>query len=206
HGAPRPCPPAPTLSERVREGEAQAHHAWPIRAGAIGGVGLLQTPLVLRRCHHFKRWLFRASSEKARGEQGVAGCSAVGDAWCIPRVMGWVAPLPLLLGVGFSQAVARQVPLTAIMMVSPPLMYAGGSHVSPRGIIKLDRDGVNAYATPESAPGTGAGPVELRDCHDAVMWRPHRGDVSCPAVGAEGRHARTSRICMVRRGIPQSRH
>jgi hypothetical protein len=62
----------------VREGEAQAHHAWPIRAGAIGGGGRLQTPLVLRRCHHFKKLLFGVSSEKARGEQGVAGCSAVG--------------------------------------------------------------------------------------------------------------------------------
>ena len=82
-----------------------------------------------------------------------------------------------LLGIGFSQAVARQVPLTAIMIISPPLMYAGGSHVSPRGIIKLGCDGVNAYATPESAPNTGAGFVELRDCHDPVVWKPHCGDV-----------------------------
>jgi hypothetical protein len=94
-GAPRPCPPAPTLSARVREGDAQALRAWPIRAGAIGGGGrgggqavgsaagegvggLLQTPFVLRRCHHCKRLLCGASSEKARGDQGVAGCSAVG--------------------------------------------------------------------------------------------------------------------------------
>ena len=99
-----------------------------------------------------------------------------------------------ILGVGFSQAVARQVPLTAIMMVSPPLMCAGGNHVSPRGIIKLDCDGVNAYATLESAPSTGAGLVELRDCHDAIVWTPHRCHVSGSPVGPEGRHARTALI------------
>ena len=39
HGAPRPGPPAPPRSERVKAGDAQAPRAWPIRAGAIGGGG-----------------------------------------------------------------------------------------------------------------------------------------------------------------------
>jgi hypothetical protein len=73
---------APALQRPpVSAGErgAQAPRAWPIRAGAIGGGGRLQTPCVLRRCHHVKRWLCGASSEKARGDSGVAGCSAVGE-------------------------------------------------------------------------------------------------------------------------------
>ena len=44
---------------------------------------------------------------------------------------------------GFAPTVARLVLLTAIMKGTQPRMYAGGSHVSPRGIIELDRDGVN---------------------------------------------------------------
>src|SRR5262249_15664103 len=88
-----------------------------------------------------------------------------------------------LLGVGFSHTVARQVLLTAIMKVEQPFMHAGGNHVSPGRIIKLDRDGVNTDATPQSAPSTGAGPVELRHCHDPVVWTPHGCYVSGPAVG-----------------------
>jgi hypothetical protein len=38
------------------------------------------------------------------------------------------------------------------------------------------------------------------------VWTPHRGDVAGPAVGAEGRDARTALIGMGLGGLPQSRH
>src|SRR5215831_12705485 len=113
-----------------------------------------------------------------------------------PRVahVPCASPSLALLGVGFSQTVARLVSFTAIMMVLPPLMHAGGSHVSPRRIIELDRYGVNSDAPSQSTPGTGARLVELWYRHDPVVWTPHRGDVSRAVVGAEGRYGRTTLI------------
>src|SRR5919204_5902814 len=104
---------------------------------------------------------------------------------------------------GFAPTVARLVLLTAIMKGTQPLMYAGGSHVSPRGIIKLDRDGVNPHAPPQSATGARACPVELWHRHDPIVWTPHRSHLSRAAVGAEGRDRRTALLCMVLRGVPE---
>jgi hypothetical protein len=61
---------------------------------------------------------------------------------------------------GFAPTVARLVLLTAIMQGTPPLMDAGGSPVSPRGMMELDRDGVTLQAPPQSATGARARPVE----------------------------------------------
>jgi hypothetical protein len=77
-GREKPRRPVPGPSGRGRSVGGRVGGQAAGRAAGEGVGGLRQTPLVLRRCHHFKRLLFGASSEKARGDQGVAGCSAVG--------------------------------------------------------------------------------------------------------------------------------
>src|SRR2546428_8385415 len=63
-------------------------------------------------------------------------------------------------------------------------MKAGGRHVSPAWIIRMDRSRVNPHAAPQCAPGARVGAVELRDCAHPVVWAPHSRDLSGPADGA----------------------
>src|SRR6267143_641753 len=83
-------------------------------------------------------------------------------------------------------------------------MKAGGRHVSPAWIIRMDRSRVNPHAAPQCAPGARVGAVELRDCAHPVVWAPHSRDLSGPADGAKGGHGRTAALRMVLRYLSQS--
>src|SRR6266446_4281712 len=84
-------------------------------------------------------------------------------------------------------------------------MEAGGCHVSPTRIIRMDRTRVNPHATPQCPPGTCVGAVELWDCTHPLVRAPDGGHLSGPADAAEGGDCRTEALRMVVPGRPPSR-
>src|SRR5215217_6252961 len=83
-------------------------------------------------------------------------------------------------------------------------MKAGGRHVSPAWIIRMDRARVNPHAAPQCAPGACVGAVELRDCAHPVVWAPNGRDLSGLADRAKGGHGRAAALRMVLRYLSHS--
>src|SRR5574342_7869 len=83
-------------------------------------------------------------------------------------------------------------------------MEAGGSHVSPSRIIRMDRSCVNPHAAPQCPPSARVGSVELWDCPHSFVWAPDGRYFSCPAAAAKGSDRRTASLRMVWRYAPQS--
>src|SRR5688572_7672622 len=55
---------------------------------------------------------------------------------------------------------------------NPPHMAAGGPHVAPARMIRMDRLWGNPYAALPCAAGARVGAVELWDCPHPVVWAP----------------------------------
>src|SRR2546423_11725228 len=128
-------------------------------------------------------------------------CCCVATAFYLPPAGGGEE----LLGVGFLQMHSETGSSHCYHEDTQPLMEAGGHHVSPARIIRMDRPCVNPHAAPQRAPGARVGAVELWDCAHPLVWAADRGHLSRFVAAAKGGRSRATALRMVLRGGAQSR-